>query len=87
MLVMAEERVGLVLAGVARAGLTRLGRCRCFLPALEARGQRPTVLAGTSVGAINVGYLAANADLSAALLAAGTEASRGPSTFGELSSG
>lgn len=62
---MAQERVGLVLAGGGARGAYEVGVLSVLLPALEARGQRPTVLVGTSVGAINVAYLAANADLSA----------------------
>jgi NTE family protein len=64
-LVMAEERVGLVLAGGGARGAYEVGALSVLLPALEARGERPTVLVGTSVGAINIAYLAANADLSA----------------------
>jgi NTE family protein len=63
---MAEERVGLVLAGGGARGAYEVGALSVLLPALEARGQRPTVLVGTSVGAINVAYFAANADVSAA---------------------
>ena len=65
MLVMAAERVGLVLAGGGARGAYEVGALSVLLPALEARGQRPSVLVGTSVGAINVAYLAANADRSA----------------------
>lgn len=68
---MAEERVGLVLAGGGARGAYEVGALSVLLPALEARGQRPTVLVGTSVGAINVAYLAANADLSASDAVAG----------------
>lgn len=64
-LAMAEERVGLVLAGGGARGAYEVGALSVLLPALEARGERPTVLVGASVGAINVAYLAANADLSA----------------------
>jgi NTE family protein len=71
MLVMAEERVGLVVAGGGARGAYEVGALSVLLPALEARGQRPTVLVGTSVGAINVAYLAANADLSAGDAVAG----------------
>ena len=62
---MAEERVGLVLAGGGARGAYEIGALSVLLPALEAYGQRPRVLVGTSVGAINVAYLAANADLGA----------------------
>jgi NTE family protein len=68
---MAEERVGLVLSGGGARGAYEVGALSVLLPALEARGQRPTVLVGTSVGAINVAYLAANADLAAGDAVAG----------------
>jgi NTE family protein len=64
-LVMAQERVGLVLAGGGARGAYEVGALSVLLPELEARGERPTVLVGASVGAINVAYLAANADLGA----------------------
>lgn len=41
-----------------------------LLPALEARGERPTVLIGTSVGAINAAFIGANAHLPAEELVA-----------------
>lgn len=62
---MAEERIGLVLAGGGARGAYEIGALSVLLPVLEARSQRPTVLFGSSVGAINVAYLAANADLGA----------------------
>ena len=68
---MAEERVGLVLAGGGARGAYEVGALSVLLPALEARGQRPTVFVGTSVGAMNVAHLAANADIGAANAAAG----------------
>jgi len=69
--VMAEERVGLVLAGGGARGAYEVGALSVLLPALEARGERPTVLVGASVGGMNVAYLAANADLSADEVVAG----------------
>ena len=68
---MGEERVGLVLTGGGARGAYEVGALSVLLPALEAAGQRPTVLVGTSVGAINTAYLAANAHLGAADLVAG----------------
>jgi NTE family protein len=38
-----------------------MGALSALLPALEERGQRPRVIVGTSVGAINAAYLAATA--------------------------
>jgi len=68
---MGEERVGLVLAGGGARGAYEVGALSVLLPALEAGGQRPTVLVGTSVGAINIAYFAANAHLGAADAVAG----------------
>jgi NTE family protein len=61
----------LVLAGGGARGAYEAGALSALLPELEARGQRPTVYAGTSVGAINVAVLAASAHLPAAEAAAG----------------
>ncbi len=69
--IVGEERVGLVLAGGGARGAYEMGALSVLLPALEAAGQRPTVLVGTSVGAVNIAYLAANAHRSAADAAAG----------------
>src|SRR4051794_16770606 len=55
----------LVLAGGGARGAYEAGALSVLLPELEARGQRPTVYAGTSVGAINVAVLAASAHLPA----------------------
>src|SRR3954451_18840631 len=55
----------LVLAGGGAGGAYEAGSLSVLLPELEARGQRPTVFAGTSVGAINVAVLAASAHLPA----------------------
>src|SRR5674536_401032 len=65
---MGEERVGLVLAGGGARGAYEVGALSVLLPALEAAGQRPSVLVGTSVGAINIAYFAANAHLGTCLL-------------------
>jgi NTE family protein len=56
----------LVLAGGGARGAYEAGALSVLLPELEARGQRPTLYAGTSVGAINVAVLAASAHLPAA---------------------
>ena len=68
---MEEKRVGLVLAGGGARGAYEVGALSVLLPALEAAGQRPSVLVGTSVGAINIAYLAANAHRGAAEAVAG----------------
>ncbi|MGE5156324.1 MAG: patatin-like phospholipase family protein [Betaproteobacteria bacterium] len=62
---MAGERVGLVLTGGGARGAYEMGALSVLLPTLEAAGQLPTVLVGTSVGAINIAYLAAAAHLGA----------------------
>ena len=52
----------MVLAGGGARGAYEAGALAVLLPALEARGERPRVVVGTSVGALNAGYLAAKAD-------------------------
>jgi NTE family protein len=59
------DRVGLVLAGGGARGAYEAGALSVLLPELERRGQRPTVLVGTSAGALNAVGLAADADLDA----------------------
>jgi NTE family protein len=54
--------VGLVLAGGGARGAYEAGVLAELLPWLEARGERPTVLVGTSVGGLSAAYLAAVAD-------------------------
>jgi NTE family protein len=53
--------VGLVLAGGGARGAYEIGALSVLLPRLERRGERPDVIVGTSVGAINAAYLAATA--------------------------
>lgn len=55
-------RTGLVLAGAGARGAYEAGALSVLLPALEAQGQRPTVLVGTSAGALNATFLAHRAD-------------------------
>jgi NTE family protein len=62
---LAGERTALVLAGGGARGAYEAGALSLLLPELERRGQRPSVYAGTSVGAINVAVLAASAHLPA----------------------
>ncbi|HEX6461185.1 MAG TPA: patatin-like phospholipase family protein [Thermoleophilaceae bacterium] len=60
---MAEDagRVGVVLAGGGARGAYEAGALSVVLPRLARRGERPEVIVGTSVGAINAAYLAASA--------------------------
>ena len=63
------ESIGLVLAGGGARGAYEIGVLSVLLPWLEQRhGQRPDVIVGTSVGALNAVYLAANAHEDAATL-------------------
>jgi NTE family protein len=50
-----------VLAGGGARGAYEIGALSALLPMLEERGERPEVIVGTSVGAINTAYLAATA--------------------------
>ncbi len=54
-----SETVALVLAGGGARGAYEMGALSVLLPALERRGQRPRLVVGTSVGALNTAYLAA----------------------------
>jgi NTE family protein len=56
------DRIGLVLAGGGARGAYEVGALSALLPWLETEyEQRPDVIVGTSVGALNAAYLAANA--------------------------
>ena len=55
----------MVLAGAVARGAYEAGAASVLLPALEARGERPTVFVGTSSGAINAAFLASRADVAA----------------------
>jgi NTE family protein len=59
------EPVGLVLAGGGARGAYELGVLSVLLPFLEERGERPSILVGTSVGAINAAGVAATSHLPA----------------------
>lgn len=57
------KRVALVLPGGGARGAYEVGALSVLLPALERRGERPTIFCGTSVGAINAAYLGSVAHL------------------------
>jgi NTE family protein len=54
-------KTALVLSGGGARGAYEMGALSELLPALERRGEAPTILVGTSVGAFNSAFLAANA--------------------------
>lgn len=60
-----SDRTGLVLAGAAARGAYEAGALSVLLPVLEDRDERPTVLVGTSAGALNAAFLASRADVPA----------------------
>jgi NTE family protein len=59
------QRIGSVLSGGGARGAYEAGAISVLAPALEARGERPALFVGTSVGAINAAYLAASRHLHA----------------------
>ncbi|MGB0092207.1 MAG: patatin-like phospholipase family protein [Solirubrobacteraceae bacterium] len=65
-----RDTVALVLAGGGARGAYEAGALSVLLPVLEDRGERPRILIGTSVGALNISFLAANAQLSTSQLIA-----------------
>ena len=58
--------VALVLSGGGARGAYEVGALSVLLPELERRGERPTIVVGTSVGAFNAAFAAASAHLPAA---------------------
>jgi NTE family protein len=57
------DSIGLVLAGGGARGAYEVGALSTLLPWLEEKqGQRPDLIVGTSVGALNTAYIAAHAD-------------------------
>lgn len=60
---MQDGPVALVLGGGGARGAYEAGVLSVLLPVLEERGERPRILLGTSAGAVNVSFLAANAQL------------------------
>jgi NTE family protein len=61
-----QATVALVLAGGGARGAYEAGALSVLLPVLEERGERPRIVIGTSVGAVNASFLAATADQPAA---------------------
>jgi NTE family protein len=68
-----REAIAIVLAGGGARGAYEAGALSVLVPALERRGQRPRLVVGTSVGALNAAFLAAGAHRPAAEVAAGGE--------------
>src|SRR4051812_12627366 len=62
---MSDERIALVLAGGGARGAYEAGALTVLLPELERLGQRPRLVVGTSVGALNAAFIAATAHLPA----------------------
>src|SRR5258708_3873103 len=60
-----NSEVGLVLAGGGARGAYEAGALSKLLPELEKRGERPGIILGTSIGALNATHIAATAHLSA----------------------
>ena len=56
-----EETVALVLAGGGARGAYEIGALSVLLPELDGRGQRPSLVIGTSVGALNAAFIGATA--------------------------
>jgi NTE family protein len=63
--VRATPRVALVLPGGGARGAYEAGALSVLLPLLAARGEAPSIICGTSVGAINAAMLASLAHLDA----------------------
>jgi NTE family protein len=60
---MNDEPIALLLAGGGARGAYEAGALTVLLPELERRGQRPDIVVGTSVGALNAAFVAATAHL------------------------
>ncbi|MDX6719225.1 MAG: hypothetical protein QOJ63_1479 [Solirubrobacteraceae bacterium] len=60
-----NPEVGIVMAGGGARGAYEVGVLATLLPYLEARGERPGVALGTSIGALNAAFLASTAHMSA----------------------
>jgi NTE family protein len=57
-----RPKVALVLAGGGARGAYEIGVLSELLPLLDERGERPDIVVGTSVGALNAAFLAATSD-------------------------
>lgn len=66
----AAPRIAIVLPGGGARGAYEAGALSVLLPALEARGERPAIVCGTSVGAINAALIGSLADRPAEAVAA-----------------
>lgn len=82
-----QETVALVLAGGGARGAYEAGALSVLLPVLEERGERPRILIGTSVGALNASFLAANAHLPTSQVIADALATWDAITWGEVARG
>jgi NTE family protein len=60
-----NPKVGLVLAGGGARGAYEAGALSTLLPYLEKRGERPGIVLGTSIGALNASHVADSAHLPA----------------------
>ena len=60
-----NHHIGLVLSGGGARGAYEAGVMSVLGPALAARGERPSIYIGTSVGAVNAAYMAASEHLPA----------------------
>ncbi|HEY5343478.1 MAG TPA: patatin-like phospholipase family protein [Solirubrobacteraceae bacterium] len=60
-----DPRIGAVLSGGGARGAYEAGAISVLGPALQERGERPTLFVGTSVGAFNAAYLASSRHLDA----------------------
>src|SRR3954453_2569923 len=58
--------VALVMSGGGARGAYEVGVLSVLMPELERRGERPSIVVGTSVGAFNAAFVAANAHRPAA---------------------
>src|SRR5207248_764951 len=54
-------KVALVMSGGGARGPYEIGVLSTLLPELERRGELPTIVVGTSVGAFNAAFYASNA--------------------------